>query len=80
MPIKFCDALGLAAAGLMKTSFGRTDSFRRHLAPSYQLGLRVAIYRSLVLGFDVDTVDDYRCWLSQPSSLPAGVQINHETI
>ncbi len=53
------NALAMRTAKLLPTSFGHADSFRRHRQASLTK-TRVAVHRSLGLGFDVDTDRDFR--------------------
>jgi 2-phospho-L-lactate guanylyltransferase len=54
------NALAIRVGAFTHTEFGHSDSFSRHLALG--AGLRVAVYRSEGLGFDVDTPIDLERW------------------
>lgn len=52
------NALGLSPPDRLHTSFGTRGSFERHLTRAKAAGLRVSVYRSEGVGFDVDAPEE----------------------
>lgn len=58
------NALFVKPPGILKYCFG-IDSFRRHQENAFAQHLKVDVYSSLSIGFDLDNPEQYRCLMGE---------------